>query len=285
MKSKVVIVILLLVCAGLGVALVTRENKSKKEKEDLAQKLTYQSEEVKQTKAKLDEQRQVNMSLEGDLKTRAGELASLSNNLNKVIVDLEKSDAAAKATADQLRNAQAELAKKDSQIGALEAERTALGKHMDTLTNSIGNLEQQIASTQTKLTRAEGDKDLLWKELKRLQAEKAELERQFNDFAVMRAQVSKLKEELAISRRLEFIRLSLFGSTAKGGAEKLMPHADKNPANRGSATNYNLDVEIRQSAASSVAPTVTNNTPAPILAPAATNAAAKPPAPAPAEAK
>ena len=35
-------------------------------------------------------------------------------------------------------------------------------------------------------------------ELKRLMAEKAELERQFNDLAVLRAQVSKLKEELSI---------------------------------------------------------------------------------------
>src|SRR6185436_10085693 len=140
---------------------------------------------------------------------------------------------------------------------------------------SIGDLEKQIASTEKKLATAEGDKEFLYKELKRLQAEKAELERQFNDLAIMRAQVSKLKEELAISRRLEFIRLNLFGVTAKGGAEKLMPHVDKNPAS--SMSNYSLNVEVRQgTGARVVTPATSTNSPAtnaplPKPAPAATN--------------
>ena len=53
-------------------------------------------------------------------------------------------------------------------------------------------------------------------------AEKAELERQFNDLAVLRAQVSKLKEELSVARRLEWIRQGLFASTEQRGAQKLM---------------------------------------------------------------
>jgi len=195
---------------------------------------------------------------------RATELSSLSNNLNKVIADLEKSDAQAKATAEQLRLAQAELARKDSRIAELEGERVALGKQMDQLTNSIGDLEMQIASTEQRLVSAEGDKEFLIRELKRLQTEKAELERQFNDLAVLRTQVSKLKEDLAISRRLEFIRLNLFG-TAKGGAEKLMPHASRPvrppppPA---------LDVEFRQDTGARVV--------APTNPPPATNAAPQP---------
>jgi len=287
MKATVVIILLLLVCGGLGVALITRQNRAETERSDLVKQLAYQSNEVRQTQAKLEEQRQVNMTLEGDLKTRAGELATLSNNLSKVIVDLEKSDAHAKATAEQLRTAQVELARKDARINEMEGERTALSKQMDGLTNSITDLEKQIKSTQTRLTRAEGDKDLLWKELKRLQAEKAELERQFNDLAVMRAQVSRLKEELAISRRLEFIRLNLFGTPAKGGAEKLMAHVDKNPANRATATNYNLNVEIRESGGSTVVPPTnapavapTNRPPAAPQPPATNSAAIQPAAPA-----
>jgi septal ring factor EnvC (AmiA/AmiB activator) len=284
MKSKIGVVILVVVCLVLGVALVTREKKAQSEKKELESQLTYQSNQVKQTQAKLEEQRQVNMSLEGDLKTRANELTTLSNSLNKTISDLEKSDAQAKATAEQLRSAQAELAKKDEAINKMEAERAALGKQMDQLTNNISGLEQLIASTQQKLAKSEGDKTFLMGELKRLQAEKAELERQFNDLAVMRAQVSKLKEELAISRRLEFIRLSLFGAT-KGGAEKLMAHTDKNPANAATATNFNLDVEVRQTGgAKVVAPTnatpVASNSAA--IKPVVTNAAATLPKDAPA---
>ena len=91
-----------------------------------------------------------------------------------------------------------------------------------------------------------------------MRAEKAELERQFNDLAVLRAQVSKIKEEMAISRRLEFIRLNLFGVTTKGGAEKLMTQPAKPLAN---ATNYDLNVELKQSGGVQVVPRQTNAAP------------------------
>jgi hypothetical protein len=114
---------------------------------------------------------------------------------------------------------------------------------MDQLTNSIGELEKLIASTEKKLATTKGEKDFLFTELTRLRSEKAELERQFNDIAVMRAQISKLKEQMAVSRRLEFIRLNLISVTAKGGASQLM-----NPVRLAAppGTNYDLNVEIRQ---------------------------------------
>jgi septal ring factor EnvC (AmiA/AmiB activator) len=266
MKSKIAVVILVLVCLALGVALVTEQRKHAQEKRERDDQIALQSTDLQKTHKDLEEQKQVNMTLEGDLKSRGEDLKSLSNNLSKVIADLEKSDAQAKATAEQLRTAQAELAKKDQKINALEGERAALGKQMDQLTNSIGNLEQQIATTEKKLATSQGEKEFLVKELTRMRAEKAELERQFNDIAVLRAQVSKLKEEMAISRRLEFIRLNLFG-TAKGGAEKLMP-ASRPPATSG--TNYDLAVEVRQGGgARIVAPT---NAAASTNIPKATNA-------------
>ena len=48
-----------------------------------------------------------------------------------------------------------------------------------------------------------------------------------------------------ISRRLEFIRLNLFGSSGKGGAEKLMTPANKAPAPANKGTNFGLEVEVR----------------------------------------
>lgn len=258
MKSKIAIVILVLVCLGLGVALVTEQRKHAQEKKEADDKIVVQTQDLDRTRKDLEEQKQVNMALEGDLKVRAEDLKSLSNTLGKVSSDLEKSDAQAKATAEQLRAAQAELVKRDQKITELEGERVLLGKQMDQLTNSIGDLEKMIAATEKKLATAQGEKEFLVKELTRLRAEKAELERQFNDLAVLRAQVSKLKEEMAISRRLEFIRLNLFGVTAKGGASALLPQPQKPLVN---ATNYDLNVELRQNAeARVVAPT---NLPAP----------------------
>jgi chromosome segregation ATPase len=263
MKSKIAIIVLVLVALGLGVALVAQKREADRRATELIEQIGYHSNQVVQKAAKLDEQSQVNTRLMSDLEARAAELRGLSNSLSKVISDLERSDAQAKATAEQLRNAQGELARKDQKINELEGERTALGKQMDTLTNSISNLEKMIAETERKLATTQGEKDFLFKELTRLRAEKAELERQFNDLAVLRAQVSKLKEELAVARRLEFIRLSLFGGTAKGGAEKLM--AQPKPAVASATSNYDLNVEVRQDGAARVV--------APTNAAAATNAA------------
>ena len=252
MKSRIAVILLVVICLALGVALITEQRKHAQAKRELDDQIALQSTDLQKTHKDLEEQKQVNMTLEGDLKTRAEDLKSLSNNLGKVMADLEKSDAQAKATAEQLRTAQAELARKDQKINELEGQRTALGKQMDQLTNSIDTLEKQILTTEKKLATAQGEKEFLVKELARLRTEKAELERQFNDLAVLRAQVSKLKEEMAISRRLEFIRLNLFGAH-KGGAEKLMPAP--RPA-LASATNYDLAVEVRQGgSARIVAPT------------------------------
>ena len=82
-----------------------------------------------------------------------------------------------------------------------------LTKKMSDLNTSINNLESQIAVTQKKLADSEGDRELLLKELKRLQAEKAELERRFNDLAVLRDQVRKLRDDVAVIRQCDVRQL------------------------------------------------------------------------------
>ncbi len=288
MKSKIAIIILIVVCLALGMGLVTEHRKHAQEKKERDDQMALQGKNLEKTHKDLEDQKQVNMTLESDVKSRGEDLKTVSNNLGKVISDLEKSDAQAKATAEQLRTAQSDLAKKDQRIRDLEGERLVLGKQMDQLTNSIGDLNKQIAATVKRLATSQGEKDFLVKELTRMRAEKAELERQFNDLAVLRAQVGKLKEELAIARRLEFIRLNLFGVTAKGGATKLMT-PPKPPSAPG--TNYDLNVEVRDKGGARVvsptnaAPTRSTNTlPIPVreaLRTTVTNAPPKdaPPAP------
>ena len=98
-------------------------------------------------------------------------------------------------------------------------------------------------------------------------AEKAELEKQFNDLTVLRAQVSKLKEELSVARRLEWIRQGLFASTDQRGAQKLMQGAAATPAKAPKPT-YDLNVEVSADGSVKVIPPLTNR-------PAATNPPAK----------
>ena len=126
-------------------------------------------------------------------------------------------------------------------VNILTGERDNLTKYMSDLTNSVKNLENQIADVQKKLANSEGEREFLLTELKRLQAEKAELERQLNDLAFLKEQVSKLKAELAIARRLEWIRKGLYGDAK--GAELLMTIGGPKPQQP--KTNYNIEAEIK----------------------------------------
>jgi hypothetical protein len=92
-----------------------------------------------------------------------------------------------------------------------------------------------------------------------LVAEKAELERQFNDLTVLRAQVSRLKEELSIARRIEWIRQGIFASAEQKGAQKLMQGVGSSQAQpRPPRSNYDLNVEVSADGSVKVIPPLTN---------------------------
>ena len=90
-------------------------------------------------------------------------------------------------------------------------------------------------------------------------AEKSELERQFKDLDALRTQVSKLKEELAISRRLDWIRQGLFPGNNKKGGELLIA---KPPATTTSSSTlkskYDLNVEVNSDGTVHVVAPATN---------------------------
>ena len=260
MKSKIAIVPWILIVL-LGVALIYRHNQAGKLKQADEASILQLSNDVMRTSAKLSEQQKVNVTLETNLVVQAVEsqqysnkVVNLSNQMASLSGTLAKVEADAKAAAQA---AEADLAKRDAKIADLESERDNLTKRMADLNISITTLETQISETQRKLVTSEGDRQFLLKELKRLQAEKAELERQFNDMAVLREQVRKLKDELSISRRLDWIRKGLYGLNQKGG-ERLQ--AGINPP-VGQTTNYDLNVEIKQDGAAKIVSPPNNNLP------------------------
>ncbi|MBI5387720.1 MAG: hypothetical protein HZA90_23920 [Verrucomicrobia bacterium] len=263
MKLKVATILLFLICVLLGVLLLLKQKKAEeiqKTSDDQVTTLSTLSNQVKTTSARLDEQSQVNTALTNEVEKREVKIGELSNTVTQLAVKLEKTEADAKA---KEQAAQAELAKRDAKINELEGMKDDMTKRMGNLTNLIGDLSKQIADTERKLAVSEGDREFLLKELKRLQSEKAELERQFNDLKVLKAQVSKLKEELAIARRLEFVRAGLFSGMK--GAEMLVRKTPP-PAPR-TATNFNLNVEFKQDGGAKVVPSTNavpaTNTPAP----------------------
>jgi chromosome segregation ATPase len=242
---KAAIVFLILASLGLGVGLMVRHKQAVEVKKQDEEKITILSKNIEDTKNKLDEQEKLAMYLQTNLLVRTEELSSTSNNLTRLSSDLARTQKEMQAAAEAARAA---IAERDSQIAKLTSETNAMTQKMDDLTASIGKLGKQITDTETKLAASEGDREFLLKELKRLQVEKAELERQFNDLSALRSQVAKLKEELSIARRLEWIRLGIYGAAEKKGAEKLMA-GTTGPAK----TNvFNLNVELKQDGGATV---------------------------------
>jgi chromosome segregation ATPase len=260
MKLKVFTVLLFLACVALGVVLYIHNKQNQelqKTTEDTSLALTTVSNQLTSKSGELAEQRQVNEAIDKTNKTLEAEVVVFSNKLTETRTALEKTESDAKA---KEQTAQAELAKRDAKIADLQGQKDDMSKRINSMSNLLAEVQSQITATERKLAVSDGDREFLLKELKRMQAEKADLERQFNDLKAIKVQVTKLKEELAIARRLEFIRAGVF-SGMKGG--ELL--AKKTPPSQTAkaATNFNLNVEFKQDGGA----TVVNPTNAPAQPP------------------
>ena len=263
MQGRTLLVIFLVIlAAAFGVGLIVVNNKWKEEKQHDVAHIAKLSNDVVTTQQRLNEQQQVNLTLETninslkkDIQTVSNKLTGTETSLASTTATLTKVQAEAKAAAEA---AAAEMAKRDARIKELEGQNDDLTKKMVDLNTSLGNLEKQIADTERKLAASEGDREFLLKELKRLQAEKAELERQFNDLAVLREQVRHLKEELSIARRLEWIRRGIYSTQGQKGAEALTK-----PAVAPTEKTNQLNVELRQGEPGKVVPSTNAPAPAP----------------------
>ncbi len=254
MKLKIATIILFLVCIVLGFMLVQRQKETSELREATdatTAALTFASNQWKRASDDLAAQEKVNTTLASTVKTREAEVVALSNKLTEAKTQMDKLEADSKA---KEQAAQAELAKRDAKITELEGQKDDLSRRMSSLTNSIADLQRQIADTERKLNVSEGDREFLLKELKRLQTEKGDLERQFNDLKLLKAQVNKLRDELTIARRLDFIRAGVFGGLK--GAEMLVRKNQPSPTP--GSTNFNLNVEFKQDSGARVLPPVTN---------------------------
>jgi chromosome segregation ATPase len=256
MKPKTVIILLVILCLGLAAVLLVGLKQKQSQIADLEAKRSDLSTNWAAAERRLGDQQRVNITLETNLAKITLELISRSNELVQTSAKLAKAEAEAKAEAQRAKE---EITLRENRIKELETQRDDLTKRMSELNVSITNLEKQIADTEKKLAASEGDRSFLLKELKRLQAEKAELERQFNNLAFLREQVRKLRDELSIAKRLEWIRRGLYGSPSQKGAERLQ-QGFVTPLVRTSIPP-SLDVELRQDGSVKIAPSTTNAPP------------------------
>jgi chromosome segregation ATPase len=243
---------------GLGIGLIVLSSNSARQQRDDAATIGVLSNKVVKTTADLEETKQLAAELEKDIEKQKQSFLELTNAFTQVSGDLAKTSTNLLKTELDLKASQAEVAKCNTVIADLEARNQALDAQAQSLSIEITNKNTQIADIQRKLAASEGDKAFLTRELTRLMSEKAELEKQFNDLNVLRAQVAKLKEELNIARRIEWIRQGLFASADAKGAQKLMqgfnagPQAQVKPPQPKPA--YDLNVEVNADGSVKVIP-------------------------------
>ncbi len=269
MKNRIGIGILILACLALAAALFLVKKQATDKDHLAAEKIGALSNQWVDASAQLTEQMKVNSTYQNDLAKQKKDYGDLTNNytqvsanLTQVSANLDKTQATLKAREDEVQKGQATIAE-------LEKKNQDLDSEAKNLTASIAELNSQIAETQRKLAASEGDRALLQKELDRLNREKAELEWQFSNVTVLRAQLGQAREQLAADRRINYIRRALFNGTQDHTAQSLLNalNGTEQPA-AATVRPIDLNVEVSRSGSVRVLPPSSDS-------PAATNSPAK----------
>ena len=156
------------------------------------------------------------------------------------------------------------LTAQDEEISALNTKlSTAQNKNRDydskikDLNSLMADKDRAIDDISRRLESAEEDRDHLMMERKKLVAEKAELEKQFQDILVLRQKVQELQVELTASRKLEWLRRGFYGGARKKGGSRLMGMSKKSQ-NKTVSPNADLNVEVRRDGTVKIVPIQTN---------------------------
>ncbi|MCK9315674.1 MAG: hypothetical protein M0Q48_05975 [Verrucomicrobia bacterium] len=240
MKVKFVLALLLIACLVLAGVFYSYKKNTDVEIENLSNEKTELNGKLKDyTNQNMDLNTRL-QKLQGDLEAVQTLNEGLSNELAQTTARLKKTEADAGVAA---KNAEDEIAKKNQQIEGLNTERADLQGRLTSLDEAIRKLESELSDTSGKLDISEKNREFLIKELKRLQTEKAELERQLNSIDFLTEQVRRLKQETSVAGRLDIVRKGIYGF--RKGGERMVFSNDRAIRSL-SKTNYNLNVEIHQ---------------------------------------
>jgi chromosome segregation ATPase len=241
MKTKIIIVVLAVVCIGLGIALIAIKNQGDELHTKDVTSIGDYSNQVVNADQDIDRLSQVNLSLTNDLALSRQQSTDLSNSLANATTTLASTKSSLASVQDQVVTLTNQVSTMNSQIADLESQNRVLDQRATDLTNTIAQLNAQIEDTENKLAIAQTNNVFIRGELQKQLAEKAELERKFNDLNEVRAQVKKLKDELFIARRMQLQKYD--NGTKKGGALLIQ----RTPLSKGPqqpASSYDLNVEV-----------------------------------------
>lgn len=250
MSMKSVILAAVILCALLIAGLMFHQSRERKELRQARTEAHLSSNQLAEIRSLMADKQRLAEYLETNLTERLTALAVASNSLDQTRATLEAVQAEAKATVANYRSMQAELQARTVRVTELEGEKDEMSKRLSELAGSINTLESQITEAKLKLGAAEGDRSYLTKELARLQEEKNGHLRQFNDLAILRAQVAYLRDQQAVARRTAWMQAGRYQPTDRKGAENLFAR----PSARLASSPPALNVEIEQSGSVRVVP-------------------------------
>ena len=240
MKTKIVIVVLAVVCLGLGIALFIIKSQTDDQHTKDISSIVDISNQLVSASQQVNSLDQVNLGLTNDLALSRQQSVDLSNSLagaTAALADTKSDLAGAKDQMAQLTNQVSSL---NTQIASLETQNQALDQRAGELTNTIAQLSAKIEATENQLAVSETNRAFIQAELQKQMAEKAELERKFNDLNTVRAQVKKLKDELFVQRR---IQLDKNTNVNKKGGQILMERTPSVVPPK-PVSGYDLNVEV-----------------------------------------
>lgn len=241
---------MVVVCAGLAIALFATKKAADDQRVTATSTILEFSNQLVTANISLNDLRQVNLILTNDLATTRETSATLSNSLTETTVALTE-------TKLSLGNAQAQITNLNARIDDLEDQNKNLDARAGALTNNIAAMDAQIAAIQQQLAASQTNNAYLTSELQRQMAEKAELQRKFNDLDEVRTQVKKLREEQFVARRLQWMREGSNPGSSTKGAQLLMQHTAGTPA-PAKPSQYDLNVEVGSDGSYKVIPPSTN---------------------------
>ncbi len=184
-----------------------------------------------------------------DLGVLETKLQEVSTARQKLEVDLKiQTDLVASKT-KEMEGFAVESKERAQIITTLETKNDNLNREKGSLEVKIATLNTEIDETNKKLEASEGDRGFLEGELLRLQEEKAALVKQMNDIEFLTAQVKRIKNDIAVARRMDWMRQGI-GIYAKrktvgqlhAAARKEEPGGEANAA--GAKGNENVAVEL-----------------------------------------
>jgi len=272
MKTNLPVIILLLVCLGLGIFVYFQNESHTTATTRAVNALSNTFTTLTTVSNSLNAEKVHSSTLEADLATAelkaATERAEAQAKLALTLSNLQSAQQDALTNKAALDKAAAVIADMEIETNKLTIENVELNKQTNVLFQEIVALNQKIAITEDQLRKATGDTKILSDELSLLESKKQDLERRFNDLVALKDQIQTIKDNLAIARRITWMQQGVYsGLDKKGGQVLITPAKPASPD-----TGKSLDVELHQGGGVKInSPSATNSpssAPAPIAPPA-----------------